>query len=338
VRVLVLAGGESNEREVSLNSGGAVCAALKRLGHEVTALDPATGGRLLPAAPNGALQLDNSVHFDKGMPVRTAESMVSSLARARTDVDVVFIALHGGAGENGSIQNLLDLAGVKYTGSGMAASAVAMDKALTKHVMNSLAIPTPSWRPYRLSSGTDRSVVADDIANRFALPIIVKPSDGGSTIGLTKVESADQIQTALSKAAAESSAVLVEEFIAGRELTVAVFEGKSYPLVEIVPQSGLYDYEAKYTKGKSRYLAPAEVDPVIAEALSNAAARLYDAIGCRGLARVDFLVQKSSEWFCLEINTVPGLTSLSLAPMSLGLTGIDFDRLIEKMIEAALKP
>lgn len=338
MRVLVLAGGESNEREVSLNSGGAVCAALKRLGHEVTALDPATGGRLLPAAPNGALQLDNSVHFDKGMPVRTAESMVSSLARARTDVDVVFIALHGGAGENGSIQNLLDLAGVKYTGSGMAASAVAMDKALTKHVMNSLAIPTPSWRPYRLSSGTDRSVVADDIANRFALPIIVKPSDGGSTIGLTKVESADQIQTALSKAAAESSAVLVEEFIAGRELTVAVFEGKSYPLVEIVPQSGLYDYEAKYTKGKSRYLAPAEVDPVIAEALSNAAARLYDAIGCRGLARVDFLVQKSSEWFCLEINTVPGLTSLSLAPMSLGLTGIDFDRLIEKMIEAALKP
>ena len=338
MRVLVLAGGESNEREVSLNSGGAVCAALARLGHEVTALDPATGGRLLPATPGGALQLEGSVHFDKGLQVRAADSIAATLAQARSDIDVVFIALHGGAGENGSIQNLLDLAGVKYTGSGMAASAVCMDKAVTKHVMNSLAIPTPSWRLYRLSQETNRSEVASDIVNRFTLPVIIKPSDGGSTIGLTKVLSADQIVPALNTAAEESSAVLVEEFIAGRELTVAVFEGKAYPLVEIVPQNGLYDYEAKYTKGKSRYLAPAEVDPAIAEALSDAAARLYAAIGCRGLARVDFLMKKSGEWFCLEINTVPGLTSLSLAPMSLGLTGIDFDRLIDKMIEAALKP
>ena len=336
MKVLVLAGGESNERQVSLTSGGAVFGALERLGHDVAALDPATGRALLPGTSGKSLRLEGDQTSVESLPTLAPDTLTDSLRNSYDDTDVVFVALHGGAGENGSIQNLLDLAGIKYTGSGMAASALCMDKALTKDVMKALGIPTPPGQVFRKAVKDKVTEYAGDVSRRFDLPLIVKPADGGSTIGLTKVEIADQIGPAFEKSLGESPNVLVEEYIAGRELTVAVFDGKPYPLVEIVPVSGLYDYEAKYTKGKSEYIVPADVPPEVSEALSSAAARLFDEVGCRGLARVDFILREDGRWFCLEINTVPGLTELSLAPMAMGHTGIGFDRMIQMMVEAAV--
>ena len=336
MKVLVLAGGDSNEREVSLNSGAAVVSALQRLEHETLALDPATGRSLI--GTDGQYQLPEGTGSSAPPAAVPSRTMANTLVRFDFhDVDVVFIALHGGAGENGSIQNLLDLAGVAYTGAGMAASAVAMDKAMTKRLMEAADIPTPRWALCRLDSPDDVAPMTAHIASAFKPPLIVKPNDGGSTIGLTKVYDVEQIPAALKSALEQSPSVLVEEFIPGREMTVAVFEGRAYPVVEIRPKSGLYDYASKYTKGKSEYLAPAPVDADIAQQLRQRAARLYDTLDVTGLARVDFILREDGRFYCLELNTRPGMTNLSLAPMSLKVEGIDFDRLVQMELDNALK-
>jgi len=336
MKVLVLAGGDSNEREVSLNSGAAVFSALKRLGHEALALDPATGRSLI--GPDGQYQLPEGIGSSTPPAAAPSRTMAGTLIRFDFhEVDAVFIALHGGAGENGSIQNLLDLAGVAYTGAGMAASAVAMNKALTKRLMEAVDIPTPRWALCRLDSPGDIAPMTGHIASAFKPPLIVKPNDGGSTIGLTKTCDVEQIPSALKCALEQSPSVLVEEFIPGREMTVAVFEGRAYPVVEIRPKSGLYDYASKYTKGKSEYLAPAPIDADIAQQLQKCAARLYEAVDAAGLARVDFILRDDGRFYCLELNTRPGMTTLSLAPMSLKVEGIDFDQLVQMELDCALK-
>jgi D-alanine-D-alanine ligase len=334
LKILVLAGGDSNERDVSLDSGTAVCGSLQRLGHDVRAIDPATGAELLDS--DGKFLLPGARELANG-DGQTPNQMVTSLAAQVDHAEIVFIALHGGGGENGSIQNLLDLAGIKYTGSGMTASAVAMDKAVAKRVMASLNIATPDWELVRADSDTDFSVVAVSIVKRLAPPIIVKPNDGGSTIGLTRVTEEAQLPSALHRAAKQSSQILIEKYVAGRELTVAVFDSRAYPVVEIKPVSGLYDYEAKYTKGKSEYVAPAEIDDNLATGLKAAASEIYRAIGCEGLARVDFIVDGEDRFFCLEVNTLPGMTELSLAPMAMKCEGIDFDKLVTMIIDSALR-
>ncbi len=335
MKILVLAGGDSNERDVSLDSGAAVCGSLQRLGHEVRALDPATGVELLDT--DGEFLLPGARALADGLVPGASTEILKSLAARVDDAEVVFIALHGGGGENGSIQNLLDLAAIRYTGSGRTASAVAMDKAIAKRVLASLDIATPDWELVRVDSDTDFKPVADEIAGRLSVPMIVKPNDGGSTIGLTKVTEANRLPEALEKAAEQSSQVLIEKYIAGRELTVAVFDGHAYPVVEIKPSSELYDYEAKYTKGKSEYVAPAEIDDSLSTALQEAATMLYEAIGCRGLARVDFILGADGRFYCLEVNTLPGMTELSLAPMAMKCEGIDFDKLVEMIVDSALK-
>jgi D-alanine-D-alanine ligase len=337
VKILVLAGGDSNERAVSLNSGAAICQALMRLGHEVKALDPGTGQPLVDN--QGRLLIDGGRAPYEMASVKTPEpgALVTAMASDYSDVEVVFLALHGGRGENGSIQNLLDLAGRKYTGSGMTASAVSMDKALTKGLMVSVGIPTPPWEIFRLGDDFDPDKMATHIAQRLSPPLIIKPNDGGSTIGLVKVNSQIEVAEALRECARHTREILVEAYIPGRELTVTVFDGRAYPVVEIKPKSGLYDYEAKYTKGKSEYIAPAEIDPAIAALLQSAAVQLFNVIGCVGLTRVDFILNEHADFFCLEINTLPGMTNLSLAPMAMKCEGIDFDHLVAMMIESALK-
>ncbi len=337
MRILVLVGGDSNEREVSLDSGLAVCGALKRLGHDVRALDPATG-RSLTAGEGKFLPRGDTVETDESPLVSLPTgALISSLASEHAPTDVVFIALHGGSGENGSIQNLLDLANVKYTGSGRTASVVAMDKALTKRLMASVGVSTPDWALYRLDETTTEEALADLIADRFSPPIIIKPNDGGSTIGLTRVDDRRSIPGAVKTAAGHSRDILVEQYIPGRELTVSVFDGRACPVVEIKPASGLYDYDAKYTKGNSEYIVPAELDDKPAVEIQQAAVRIYSAIGCAGLARVDFILDEQGSFQCLEVNTLPGMTELSLAPMALASEGIDFDSLVRMILESALK-
>jgi D-alanine-D-alanine ligase len=337
VKVLVLVGGDSDERAVSLNSGAAICKALMQLGHEVRALDSGTGQSLIDS--DGRLLLEGGKAPYEAASITVAEpgALVTSFASDYSDVDVVFLALHGGKGENGTIQNLLELAGKKYTGSGMAASALAMDKALAKRLMAAAGVPVPEGRMFRLSSDLTPEQVARKIGEMVPLPLIVKPNDGGSTIGLTKVIDKSQLSEAVKKCALHSREVLAERFIPGRELTVTVFDGRAYPVIEIRPKSGLYDYEAKYTKGMSEYIAPADVPVDIAKKLQKAAATVYEIIGCRGLARVDFILQPHGQFYCLEINTLPGMTALSLAPMAFKCEGIEFDKLVAMIIESALK-
>ncbi len=336
MKVLVLAGGKSSEREVSLNSGSAITASLRRIGHTVTAIDPATGRNLIGADGQYNPKLTGGDEVFSGAVV-SSEIALAMNSREMRDIDVVFIALHGGAGENGTLQNLLSLSGQKYTGSNMTASAVAMDKAMTKRLMASVNVRTPHWKLYHLDTGAISASVVQSIVDHFKYPFIVKPNDGGSTVGLTKIERADQIETALQSAAKESRHVLVEEYVHGRELTVAVLDGEAFPVVEIRPLSGLYDYEAKYTKGKSEYLCPAPISDDISAGLKHAALQVYEVVGASGLARIDFLLSDDNRSYCLEINTLPGMTNLSLAPMAAKAAGIEFDQLLGKIIDSALR-
>lgn len=336
MKVLVLAGGDSGEREVSFNSGQAIVRSLQRQGHEVLAIDPANGKSLLGS--EGQFLIEGSGAPDRRPVAASPKALANSLAAADyKDVEVVLIALHGGAGENGTIQDLLHLAGKKYTGSNMAASAIAMDKAMAKRLMVSVDVPTPKWKLVEITDEASVPGLASEIANEFEPPVIVKPNDGGSTIGLTKVTTPEGLAPALRAASAHCYRVLVEDYIAGREITAAVLDGKAYPLVEIKPVSGLYDYEAKYTKGKSEYIAPAEIDDDVARKIQAAAVSVFNVIGASGLARIDFILAASGEFYCLELNSLPGMTDLSLAPMALKCEGIDFDDLVAMILDSALK-
>ena len=339
MKVLLLAGGNSNEREVSLNSGASMCEALRRLGHEVLAIDPASGRSLIGSGGEFLLEDESQASAQGTLPqLVEPRALATALAASQfSDVEVVMIALHGGTGENGTIQNLLDLAGKKYTGSGMLASAVAMNKALSKRIMKSLSIPTPRWALMRVDQPSEIPSVVRRIGELFEPPLIVKPNDGGSTIGLTKVESTGQLTEAVQAAMKHTRSLLVEEFIPGREVTVSVFDGRAYPVVEIRPKSGLYDYEAKYTRGKSEYLAPAPIEPTVARQLQQAAETLCGAVGAAGLARVDFVLGADDQFFCLELNSLPGMTALSLAPMAMKCEGISYDQLVSMLLESALK-
>lgn len=336
MKVLVLAGGNSSEREVSLNSGSAITAGLQRLRYEVSALDPATGRSLIDQSGKYAGQLPGTVSSLPATAVSSEVALAMNSGELR-DIDIVFIALHGGAGENGTLQNLLELCGRKYTGSNMTASAVAMNKAMTKRLMATVNVRTPHWKLYHLEEAEPTPEMLESVAHHFHLPFIVKPNDGGSTVGLTKVERADQIGPAFAASFKESRHVLVEEYVHGRELTVSVLDGVAFPVVEIRPKSGLYDYEAKYTKGKSEYIVPAPVSEEVRAGLHHAALQVYEVVGASGLARIDFLLADDGRSYCLEINTLPGMTNLSLAPMAAKAAGIEFDQLLDKIIQAGLR-
>ncbi len=336
MKVLLLAGGDSSEREVSLHSGEALYKAVKKLGHEVYVIDPATGQSLLDGRGNFLLTEANKTDF-RSVAVDATTLPKELAAPELRDIDVVLLGLHGGAGENGTIQCLLDLAGLKYTGSGMRASAVAMDKALTKRLVMTIGIPTAEFQLIRLRERSLEESCLDRLRARFTLPLIVKPNDGGSTVGLTKLESWDGLAEAIRVAGEESPEVLLEKFIRGRELTVAVLDGEALPVVEIRPKKGLYDYEAKYTKGMSEYFAPADIPDPIRDKLQADAVAAYNLIGCEGLVRVDFILEENGDYYFLELNTLPGMTELSLSPMAARAVGIEFPELIDRIITSAVK-
>ncbi len=309
LKVCVLAGGESAEREVSLASAKAVQAGLTQLGHSVTTLDSAI-------APLAELIQREEI----------------------SESDVVFIVLHGGAGENGEVQNALEDMNKRFTGSGSAASALAMDKPRTKAIAEQLHIVTPKWVAFPVT--IDVPMLTESIlesSEPIGLPVILKPADGGSTVGLTLVRDVPQIPAALSLLKKHCATGMAEGYIAGRELTVAVLDGEAYEVVEIKPKSGLYDYQAKYTKGGSEYYCPAEIESSVRETIRRDSCKIYDKLGCSGLARVDYMFDSRNVPQFLEINTIPGMTDLSLAPMSAAGVGIDFKELLRKSLQSALR-
>jgi D-alanine-D-alanine ligase len=307
MKVLVLLGGVSSEREVSLDTGAGVAAALESAGHEVTTFDPAPDGRVEPATLLGRV--------------------------LRGGFDVVFVALHGGGGEDGHIQAVLDLAGVPYTGSGMAASYLAMDKVVAKTIFEKAGIPTPAWR----SPTGDPQDVRVAVATIGGYPVVTKPVCGGSTVGISIVEDESALDSAVAEALRWDDRLLIERYIAGRELTVAVLGDEALPVVEIVPDGGFYDYEHKYTSGKSRYIVPADIPEPLAEMTRGFGLEAFRCLGCAGVARVDFRLDLEGEATCLEVNTVPGMTELSLVPMAAREIGLDFPALTDRLCRLAIE-
>ncbi len=346
LRVTVLTGGTSAEREVCLMSGRKVIAALDPARYEVKCLDLAeiasdTAACLLSGStPVGALSDGSFQAKEKSSNslVATtssspAHSEASKLAKSRPDV--VFIALHGGTGENGVVQGTLELLGIPYTGSGVLASALAMNKIMAKKIFERESIPTPKWVSFRKNGQAD----AKRIISELGLPCIVKPACEGSTIGVTVVKQREDLQPALELAFSFGPEVLVEEFVVGTEITGPVLgndDARVLPLVEIVPGGGFYDYEAKYTPGATQEIVPARIPEATAAKARELTLRAHHALGCRGISRVDMLVT-SDEIYVLEVNTIPGLTETSLVPRAAEEAGISFPQLVDRLIELALE-
>ena len=292
-RIGVLLGGVSAEREVSLKTGKASLQALQQLGYDAVAID---------VTPNLPQQLQDA------------------------GIEVAFIALHGRFGEDGRVQGLLEMMQIPYTDSGVMASSMAIDKVMTKQLLEYHQLPTPRFDFMRPGD------LANDLLQRCEdLPLVVKPSREGSTIGITIAKSLDMLSSGIATAAAMDGTVLVEEFIDGAELTVSVVNGVALPVIQIVPKSGFYDYQAKYTSGSTEYLLPAPIPAESYKLIQDAAVKACRALGCRGAARVDFML-RDGEFYCIEVNTVPGMTETSLLPKAAQAAGIDFPQLVEMIL------
>ena len=305
MRIAVLRGGKSAEREVSLRSGGQVAKALRGRGHEVVEVD-------LDSQSWDTLR-------DGGF-------------------DCVFNALHGRFGEDGTVQGMLELLGLPYTGSGVLASALCMDKARAGRVLAAIGLHVPEFEEMEIKEGVAADVVERLVA-RFALPLVVKPVREGSTIGLTIARDADEVASGLVLAARYDRRVLVQRFARGTEVTIGVLatpELQVLPTLEIVSENPVYDYDAKYTAGKSHHIIPARIPESARASAADAAARAFRELGCTGMARVDIIVDSSGTPWVLEVNTVPGLTELSLLPDAARAAGISFDELCQRLIDHAV--
>jgi D-alanine-D-alanine ligase len=252
---------------------------------------------------------------------------------ALSGIDIAFIMLHGKHGEDGAIQQLLELRGIRYTGSNVLASGMAMDKTVTKILLQVANIPTPHWVTLNREQILDPEVLSET-QRELRGPVVVKPNDQGSTVGMTIVEngSIDDLAAAVQLAAQFSDQILIERYIAGRELTVAVLGGDALPVIEIVPKDGYYDYSNKYTKGRTEYFCPADLSEDVRDYVHNLAVSAHTVLGCKAWSRVDFRLSDENVPFCLEVNTVPGFTETSLVPMAARAAGIEFADLCEEII------
>ena len=303
-KIAVLMGGPSTEREVSLNTGTAIVEALKSKGYDTVGVD-----------------LDPRCLLDQLKAV---------------GADVVFNAIHGLYGEDGAVQGALDMAGIPYTGSGVTASAIAMDKAICKQLFSAAQIPTPAFKLY--AANQSREDVIEDICRQFRLPVVTKAATQGSSIGVYIVNTREELPGAVAEAFTYSRQIVVEEYIRGRELTVAVIGGdqaSSMPIIEIAPYSGRYDYKSKYTKGATEYIVPAKIDGTLTAEIQKTAVEVFNLIGCRGVARVDIMLGADNKYYVLEINTIPGMTGTSLVPKAAAAEGISFPDLCEQILMLA---
>jgi D-alanine-D-alanine ligase len=331
MRVIVLLGGDSPEREVSLVSGRAVGEALLRRGHHVLAVDTA-GGKLIELQQTSTIGSEppSQALVTEGDAIRTVERIGSS---AFGEVDVVFVALHGTGGEDGTIQALLEIAGLPYTGSGVLASSLAMDKEVAKRVFRDLGVPTPQG--FGAPADTPLPELTERVEAECGYPAVVKPNGQGSSVGVSIVRAANELAAAVSRAAAYDTRLLFEKFIPGQELTVAMLDGQPLPVVEIVPKAGFYDYRNKYTPGSSEYHVPADISDRVAKELQRLAYLAFHGLRCRDFARLDFRLSPMHEPFCLEVNTIPGMTPTSLVPKAAGAAGLEFDALVERITRTA---
>jgi D-alanine-D-alanine ligase len=331
MKITVLMGGTSSERNVSLASGIRIVQALRTRGYDVAPLDPARG--VLSASEERELStgkvgteppsLEALSKFEEGAFLPNLLSM-----KEIRDADVVFLALHGGKGEDGTIQALLDMANVRYTGSGHLSSALAMDKDLSKKLFRMEEVKTADWLM--------APVTTERVEGMLGLPVVVKPSKQGSTVGLTLVKKRGDIATAVEEASKYDDEVMIERFVPGRELTVGILGDIALPVGEILPKHEIYDYECKYTAGMAVEEFPAKLSKEATEKVQQQALLAFRALKLRGYARIDFRLTAEGEFYCLEANTLPGMTELSLIPQGAAAMGISFPELCERIVRLAL--
>ena len=341
MRITVLTGGTSSERDVALASAVQVVAALRSRGHEVAVVDTARGYIPEPDEP-GLLSGVVGTEPPSISQLRSLErglllSGLANLAVVR-DADVLFLALHGGRGEDGTIQTLLEMVGVPYTGSGHLASALAMDKDLSKHLFMRSEVPTAEWVMARRgwAEKAERRK-AESAVKPLGLPIVVKPSKQGSTVGLNVVKKLDDLAAAIAEAFEYDDEVMIERFIPGRELTVGILGDDALPVGEIIPKHEIYDYECKYQAGMAVEEFPAKISAPLTATVQELARRAFHALKLRGYARIDFRMTDAGEFYCLEANTLPGMTQTSLIPQAAAAAGIPFPELCERIVRLALK-
>jgi D-alanine-D-alanine ligase len=307
LRVAVLKGGRSLERGVSLRSGARVEDALERLGHEV-------------------------------LPLEADGDLVKRLAAG--EPEIAFVAMHGPGGEDGTAQELLEILGIPFTGPGVAACARCIDKVLAKHELRAAGIPTPDW--FAFNETAFRELGAADalggLEERLGFPLVVKPSRGGSALGIKFAENWFDVPEALVSAFSYDDRVVLERFIDGRELAVSVLGNEPLPVVEVIPQAGdSYDFEARYEIGRTAFVCPAELTAEETAAVTDAALGAYRALGCSGFSRVDLILAEEGPQV-LEVNAIPGLTDTSLLPQAAEAAGMSFEQLVERILDLALTP
>lgn len=329
-RIAVLTGGSTPERDVAFAGAGQVVKALRERGYSVCAVDTVYGA-MTPAAEERAFQpgvgkAPPSLEDLRALAHRERPHELPSLGELR-EADLVFLVLHGKQGEGGQIQALLDLAGIPYTGSDVLGSALAMDKDVAKRLLRAAGVPTPPW-----------CVWPDEEGERgLAFPLVVKPSNVGSSVGMSVVLSADEIPDAVKLARQYDDDVILEQYIEGREFTVGVLGDRALAAGEIIPTHQTFDYECKYTPGMTREIFPAEIPETLSRQLQLLALRAHRALRLRDFSRADFIVDQSGSPQCLEVNTLPGLTATSLFPQSAAAAGMSFADLCEAICSAALQ-
>jgi D-alanine-D-alanine ligase len=331
LRVAVLFGGTSSERDVSIASGSQVVQALRQAGHDVIPVDTATG--VLDGAAEQKLLAGGVPELppeEESLDLlRTGDATALTKSPALEGVDVLFLALHGGAGEGGTLQALLDLTGLPYTGTGMLGSAMAMDKDVAKRLMLLAGVPTAPWLM--------APVLLEDVEQRIGFPCVVKPSKQGSTVGLTVVKRAEDLEDAVQLAARFDDEVMIETFVPGREVTVPILGTDALPVGEIISKNEIFDYEAKYQPGGAEEIFPADLTGPQTVEVQSLALKVHHALKLRGFSRVDFRLDPDGVFWCLEANTLPGMTAASLFPKGAAAAGMSFSEVCERLCRLAIE-
>ncbi len=343
MKIALITGGPSSEKDVSVASSISILRALRENGHDVKVIDPIFGNE----QPDESVILSHGVK--KESPTADELDNINKDASRKIldcfsgkifdDIEFAFLGLHGKFGEDGRVQSLLELRGIKYSGSGVFASALAMDKDITKVVLSSKGVKTPAWISLEMNHGLSMSELDKLIQEKIGYPCVIKPNDEGSTVGLSIIQpDVEDIQlgSAVELAFRYSDKVLIEKFAKGRELTVPIIGNEAFPVIEIRPDGGFYDYEHKYTKGMTEYICPALLDPEIEESAKQTALMAHQALGCSVYSRIDFILDDQNNLNCLEVNTLPGMTQTSLVPKSALAKGLSFNDLIREIINLSL--